>query len=180
MRPIALCVSIEVFLVLFIIGGINSFFGQNEGKAKVTVVQFSNATGSASYDAACKTATETLVSTLEQLGRYRVQSADRLGTGKDALKDMADDEQVDFIMYGKLANVESGGIDCVLSVFDRAKGKTMLSQSMKAVGLPDIFEVTDNVVASMLESMMSSHMGFGSTKITVKGKKGSCRVLVDG
>ena len=58
-------------------------------------------------------------------------------------------------MYGKLANAESGGIHCVLSIFDRAKGRTAL------------------------ESMPGSRIGLGSTLITNKIKKGNCRVLVD-
>ncbi len=151
-----------------------------ESKAHVAVVLFSNQTNSSSYDAACKAATNTLSLTLNQLGRYSVQAADTVGNGEDALRAMAAEQNFDFIMFGKLSKENSGGIDCSLSVFDRAKGKTTLSQTKKAAGVLDIFDVTDDLVVAVLESMTGSHIGFGSLTLTNKGEKGSYTVLVDG
>jgi hypothetical protein len=155
-------------------------FSEDETKAHVAVVQFSNQTNSASYDAACKAATDTLLLTLQQLGRYRVQSLDTAGSGEDALRAMAEEQHLDFIIYGKLSKPEAGGIDCRLSVFDRAKGKTALSQSKKAAGVLDIFDTTDDLVVSVLEAMTGTHIGFGSLTLTNTGEKGSYTVLVDG
>ncbi|MGA2547682.1 MAG: hypothetical protein ABSF43_14110 [Rectinemataceae bacterium] len=96
----------------------------------VAVVQFSNQTGSASYDAACKAATDTFFLTLRQLGRYRVQLEEKAaGVGEKALRAMAEERHLDFIIYGMMSKAGSVGIDCSLSVFDRAKGRTTLSLS---------------------------------------------------
>ncbi|MGA2547405.1 MAG: hypothetical protein ABSF43_12700, partial [Rectinemataceae bacterium] len=165
--------------ILFTVGGTSLLFGEEAPVAHVAVVQFSNQTGSASYDAACKAATDTLVLTLTQLGRYRVQSEDASGSGEDAMRAMAEEKGLDFIMYGKMSAGESGGIDCRLSVFDRAKGTTTLSQSRKAAGVLDIFDAADELVVSVLESMTGSHIGFGSLTLANTGEKGSYRVLMD-
>jgi len=162
-----------VFSILFAVGGPSFIFGQGAPLAHVAVVQFSNQTGSASYDAACKAATDTLVLTLTQLGRYRVQSEDASGSGEEALRAMAEEKGLDFIMYGKMSAGESGGIDCRLSVFDRAKGTTTLSQSRKAAGVLDIFDTADELVVSVLESMTGSHIGFGSLTLANTGRRGA-------
>ena len=155
-------------------------FGEDAPKPRVAVIQFSNETGVASYDAACKAATDTLALTLTELGRYRVQSEERSGSGEDALRALAEEEQLDFIIFGKMSKSGSGGIECVLSVFDRAKGKTALSQSRKAAGVLDIFDTTDELVVSVLESMTGTRIGFGSIALENTGEKGSYTVLVDG
>jgi TolB-like protein len=155
-------------------------FGEDIPKPRIAVVRFANETGVSSYDAACKAATDTLLLTLTQLGRYRIQSEEGSGGGEDALRALAEEEQLDFIVYGSMSKSGSGGIDCVLSVFDRAKGKTALSQSRKAAGVLDIFDTTDDLVVSVLESMTGAHIGFGSLALTNTGEKGSYTVLVDG
>ena len=60
-------------------------------------------------------------------------------------------------------------------MFDRAKGKTTLSQSRKAAGVLDVFDAADALVVSVLESMTGSHIGFGSLTLTNTGEKGSYR-----
>ena len=121
-------VTILMFLLVFFsVGGTSFLIGQDASTAHVAVLRFANETSSSSYDAACKAATDTLVLTLQQLGRYRVQSEDASGRGDEALRAMAEEKHLDFIMYGKMSRGESGGIDCRLSVFDRAKGTTSLS-----------------------------------------------------
>jgi TPR repeat protein len=172
-------VSVGALLVVLVTCRPISLFGEDATTAHVAVVRFANETGLVSYDAACKAATDTLVMTLSQLGRYRVQSEDTVGSGEDALRAMAEEQQLDFIMYGAMSKSVSG-IDCKLSVFDRARGKTTLSQSRKAAGVLDIFDTTDELVVSVLESMTGSHIGFGAITLTNTGEKGSYSVLVDG
>jgi hypothetical protein len=168
-----------VLSILFAVGRPSFILGQDAPMAHVAVVQFSNQTGSASYDAACKAATDTLLLTLRQLGRYRLQSEDGVGSGEEALRAMAEEKHLDFIMYGTMATAQSGGIDCRLSVFDRAKGKTTLSQSLKSTGVLDIFDTADELVVSVLESMTGSHFGFGSFTFKNTGENGSYGVLMD-
>jgi hypothetical protein len=172
--------SVGVLLVILAAGVASFAFGQDTTTAHVAVLRFANETSSSSYDAACKAATDTLVLTLQQLGRYRLQSEEASGSGEEALRAMAEEKGLDFIMYGKMSTGESGGIDCRLSVFDRAKGTTTLSQTRKAAGVLDIFDTADELVVSVLESMTGSHIGFGSLTLSNTGEKGSYRVLVDG
>jgi hypothetical protein len=155
-------------------------FGDDASRAHVAVVEFSNETGSSSYDAACRSATETLILTLRQLGRYSVQSENSPVGGEEALRAMAADGRLDFIMQGKLSKPATGGIACSLSVFDRAKGKTAISRSEKATGVLDIFDATDALVVSVLEAMTGSHIGFGTITLKNTGEKGSYAVLLDG
>jgi formylglycine-generating enzyme required for sulfatase activity len=155
-------------------------FGDDATKPHIAVVRFSNRTGINSYDAACVAATDTLVLTLTQLGRYRVQSEESAGKGEAEFRAMAVEKQLDFIIFGTMSKSASGGIDCVLSVFDRAKGKTALSQSRKAQGVLDIFDATDDLVVSVLESMTGAHIGFGSVTLKNTGEQGRYSVFVDG
>ena len=165
---------------LFLLVGLSSPVFCQESKPHIAVALFSNQTNSPSYDAACKAATDTLTLTLNQLGRYLVRPEDTVDSNEDALRAKAAEQNLDFIMYGKMSKENSGGIDCNLSVFDRAKGKTTLSQTRKAAGVLDIFDVTDDLVVAVLESMTGSHIGFGSLTLTNTGEKGSYTVLVDG
>ena len=168
---------------LFILAAISAAPVNAEGAAKahVAVVRIANDTGSSSYDAACKAATDTLALTLRELGKYEVRSDESLGSGgeEEALRAKAADEKLDFIMYGSMTSA-GGGIACSLSVYDRAKGKTSLSKTKKAAGVLDIFDVADELVVTVLESMTGSHIGFGSIELRNRGEKGSYRVLVDG
>lgn len=155
-------------------------FGDDASAAHVAVVEFANDTGSSSYDAACRSATDTLTLALRQLGRYSVQAEKSPGRGEDALRAMAVDRRLDFVMFGKLSKPASGGIECSLSVFDRAKGKTAISRTEEATGVLDIFDVTDALVVSVLESMTGSHIGFGTVSFKNTGEKGSYSVMLDG
>jgi hypothetical protein len=167
--------------ILFAAGWPSLVLGQDATMPHVAVARFSNQTGTASYDAACKAATDTVFLTLHQLGRYRVQLEEKTaGVGEDALRAMADALHLDFIIIGKMSKAGSGGIDCSLSVFDRAKGRTTLSLSGRAAGVLDIFAVADELVVSALESLTGSHIGFGSLALRNTGEKGSYRVLIDG
>ena len=103
MRPSKLTFS-ACFISVIIAAGCPPFaFGEDATKPHVAVVRFSNETGVASYDAACKAATDTLSLTLTELGRYRDQSEERSGSGEDALRAMAEEEQLDFIIFGKMS-----------------------------------------------------------------------------
>lgn len=99
-------------IILGIIGLIlvSSLFGDDEVKARVAVVRFSNDTGSPSYDAACKAATDTLTMTLRQLGRYQVQSFDEANSTAEGLRTMAEAQQLDFIMYGTISQKAGTGL----------------------------------------------------------------------
>jgi hypothetical protein len=180
MRLVVFTFPVGLFLIAFAVSVPRSVVAEDMAKAHVAVVLFSNQTNSPSYDAACKAATETLSMTLNQLGRYRVQPMDSIDSKEDVLRAAAAEQNLDFIMYGSMSKGESGGITCSLSVFDRAKGKTNLSQSRKAAGVLDIFDATDDLVVAVLESMTGSHIGFGSLTLTNTGEKGSYTVLVDG
>jgi hypothetical protein len=170
----------RLVLALIAAGLAGTAYGQDAAKAHVGVMRFANETNSPSYDAACKAATDTLALTLQQLGRYLVQSEDASGGGEDALRALAEEQHLDFVMYGKMAKTASGSIDCSLSVYDRAKGKTTLSRTGTAAGVLDIFDAADDLVVSVLETMTGSHIGFGSLRLTNAGEKGSYAVLVDG
>ncbi len=182
MRPLARRVSFGFFLLSLAAAETSPLFGQDAGKAHVAVVQFSNATGSDSYDVACSAATDTLVLTLRELGRYIVEPGETLapGGGDEGLHDVAEERNLDFVLYGRMSTPESGGIRCSLSVYDRAKGKTTLTRSQKATGVLDIFDATDRLVVSVLESMTGGHIGFGTVSLENAGEEGSYEVLVDG
>ena len=107
MRASARRILAGVFLGLLALCG--RTFGEDATKPHVAVVRFSNGTGVASYDAACKAATDTLALTLTELGRYRVQSEERSGSGEDALRALAEEEQLDFIIYREDVQVRVGG-----------------------------------------------------------------------
>ena len=155
----------------------------NEGpKAHVAVLRIANGTGSGSYDAACKAATDTLTLTLREVGAYAVQSDEGASAGisEEGLRAMAAEEKLDFIVYGSMAAASGGGISCSLSVYDRAKGKTSLSRTRKAAGVLDIFDVEEELVVSVLESMTGSRIAFGSIELRNSGEPGSYSVMVDG
>jgi hypothetical protein len=181
MRSPASSFSIRVFLLFLAFGGPGSAHGEDAtAAARVAVLPFSNETGSAACDAACGAATETLALTLRQLERYVVQSEDKPSGGEAGLRALADDLNLDFIMYGTMSPSKSGAIECSLSVFDRAKKKTTLSRSLEAEGAPDIAGTADTLIVSALGSMTRTHFGLGAIRFKNTGEEGDYRVLVDG
>jgi TolB-like protein len=155
-------------------------FGQASAKPHVAVVGFSNQTGVTSYDAACKTVSDSLLLAFEQLGRYTVQSLTQEDCSESGLRTLAETQNLDFVVYGTMTKKTAGGIVCDLSVFDRAKGKATISRTGKASGLLDIFDTADDLVVAVMESMTGTHVGFGSATLTNKGEPGSYAVSVDG
>jgi hypothetical protein len=158
--------------------GINAEVTQNA--SRIAIIGFVNATGNDRYDAAAKTATDSLLLTLTGLNAYQIirpESGDATGTGD--LATLCDTERCDYAIYGSLRTGKEGTLDCALSVFRRSDETTQMTRTEKGIALLGIFNATDDLIAAALESVIGSHIGFGSITLERSGE-GDFFVELDG
>ncbi|HNY18378.1 MAG TPA: sugar-binding protein [Treponemataceae bacterium] len=151
-----------------------------QNASRVAIVGFVNATGSDRYDAAAKTATDSLLLTLTGLNAYqivRAENGDANGAGD--LVALCDTGRCDYAIYGSIRAGKEGTLDCALSVFRRSDETTPVTRTEKSVSLLGIFNATDDLIATVLESVTGSHIGFGSITLERSGA-GDYLVELDG
>lgn len=154
-------------------------------KARVAVFGFANKTKNEAYDAAAASATGSLFLTLRGLNAYDVIPPDEVartapsGTSDAELAAWCDENRADYALYGSMENKKNGNLICRLSSFSRMSQKTTVSRSENDVSLFGVFEASDTLIASVLESVTGAHIGFGAIAFAKQGE-GSYTVALDG
>lgn len=160
--------------------------GQETGAMpRVALLGFENATGNERFEAAAGTATDSLFLTLQGIHRYQLVSppdtpeARAATRSEKTLAAWCDQEQCDYMIYGQLRAGQDETLDCVLSVFGRVAGRTIIASEKNGISLLGIFEATDGLITSVLETVTGSHIGYGTLLFTVSGA-GEYEVDLDG
>ena len=157
----------------------------SEGKARVAVFGFANETKNEAYDAAAASATGSLFLTLRGLNAYDVIPPDDVartapsGTSDAELAAWCDANRADYAIYGSMEKKKNGNLICRLSSFSRMSQKTTISRSENDVSLFGVFEASDPLTASVLESVTGAHIGFGAIAFAKQGD-GTYTVALDG
>ena len=151
----------------------------------VAIAGFANATGDASFDTPCATATESLSLTIKRLGAYEIVSTDGLRSGATDAELLAwcQGASADFILYGAIATAKGGAQTYSLAVFDRAKGKTTIKKSAKGSSVFDVFSCADTLTFAVIDAIAGRHVGFGSIAFEVanpSSAEGKATISLDG
>jgi hypothetical protein len=171
------------FLLILALCALPGFSDDGSPKPRIAVVRLSNDTGTPSYDAVCGAVTETVDLTLRLLGSFDVRRVDSLngpnataaGIGAWAAKNGADS-----VVFGRAYNDPAGNLALQLSLFDRKSGKVTLQREAKPESVLAVFDASDELIVSFLQSLAGVHLGFGSIDLNNGGEKGSYEVAVDG
>jgi len=154
-------------------------------KARVAVIGFTNRTKNEAYDAAANTITGSLLLVLRGLALYQVLPPDSDGAAfpqsiTDAnLAAWCETTRTDYVIYGSIELKKNGNLICRLAVFDRGTQKTSISRVANDITLFGIFDASDTLISSVLESVTGTHIGFGSIMLATQGQ-GVYSVSLDG
>jgi len=151
----------------------------------VAITGFENRTSDEVFDIPAKTATDSLVLTLKLLGMYEVLERDALvdvptEATDAALGDWCDAKGYDYYIYGTIALGQGGSQKYKLSVFDRAKRKTVINETAKGESVLDVFSASDLLAGSVIDSVTGRHIGFGSINFLTISTIEGCVVYLDG
>ena len=118
------------------------------------------------------TVTDTVLLTLRLLGEYEVR---RYGGFLDyppsngELSLLARSEPAENIVYGAVETDEGGAIRLLLAVFDRGEGEVVLTEEARAESLLDVFQVADNLTATVVSGFSGRRIAFGTLRLSPQG-----------
>ena len=156
--------------------------GSSASKSRIAVFGFVNFIDDEGFDIPAETASANLSLSLRILGMYDVVDNGLVSRsmGESSLAKYCKDYSVDFVLYGKLTAVDSGGQKYALGVFDSAKGKTTVRKTAEGSSVLDVFGITDDLILSTLSSLAGRHIGFGSLRFVNSGELLDYEVVIDG
>ncbi|HNY17842.1 MAG TPA: CIA30 family protein [Treponemataceae bacterium] len=151
----------------------------------VAITGFANRTGDAAFDIPSGTAADSLILTLKLLGTYRVFVPGELAALPAELTDAAfgpwcEANGYDYCIYGSITRGSGGAQKYQLKVFDRAKGKTTITENAKGESALDVFSISDELAGAVIDSVTGRHVGYGSVNFLVQGPIEGCVALLDG
>ncbi len=141
-----------------------------------------NTEGDERYDIICNTVTDTVKLTLRLMGRYKVTSVvgvDAYG-GIEGVKEYAEENRLDNIIFGKAYRGEEGDMVFEMSVYDRGEGEVTITEEERAGSIFEIFGAADALVVSLVEEFSGMHVGFGTVELENTGEEGDFEVYIDG
>ncbi len=125
------------------------------------------------------TVQNTLLLTLQMLGRYRVVPPDAIDWERvTSVAEASERNAIDNIITGSIAQNDDGVV-IELSVFNRLEGDFVLSEKGLAESIFDFFTVTDELTIRLLEGFTREHIAFGELLLTNHGEDRDYTVMVD-
>ena len=142
-------------------------YSEDPAKSRVAVLEFSNETGDLAFDEVANAVSGSFSLILRQLKRYEVVSRPRDGIefNDGALSSLADEINVDYVLYGMVRKVSADALTLTVSLHDRQSRKTVYTESSPPMGLFDVFSGTDAIVDSVLERLVGSRIRYASLAI---------------
>lgn len=151
----------------------------------VAITGFANHTGDGAFDIPSGTAADSLILTLKLLGAYRVFVPGEFAALPAELTDAAlgpwcEANGYDYCIYGAITRGSGGSQKYQLKVFDRAKGKTSITETAKGESALDVFSISDELAGAVVDSVTGHHVGYGSVNFLVQGPIEECVASLDG
>ena len=137
------------------------------GRARIALFQPASQKEDTTLAAVLCTVADSVELSLDVLQRYEVS---RLAAA-DPARDMArvraycEKNRIDQAILGSGRARKGGGYDFRLVIYNRQKDSITLDRTGASTGALDIFDVTDALVASLLDGLSGKHLLFGSLAI---------------
>ncbi len=159
----------------------NPLFSQNSDlNLRILTVPISNDTGRYEYDSLCSFIDSQIDMTLRIIGdydMYQMPESDRRITSADIGK-FAGENSIDKMIYGNLKSVGRNTL-FTINVYNFSSGEVEIGRTETIVSVFDIFDVMDDSVTAMLESLTGIHIGYGNFLLENTGEKGTFSVFLD-
>ncbi len=175
-------IKITLALLFLLFHTAQLFPEQDKLKTRVAVIPMINAQGDARFDIICETVTDTVELTLKLIGKYRVVREPGIDYYRDKkkAKEYAVKNRIDNLIFGKLYLDEKKKIVMQMSVYDKINDSVTITQQEKIEGiLFELFEASDRLVVSLIETFSEVHIGFGDIKLENNGEKGDFYIYLN-
>lgn len=119
------------------------------GNAHIAFLQIENQTNQTEYDALAQTVQSAVIADLLTVNNFEViEISDKL---ESSLAEQALRLEVDALMWGSVYMTDDFTITVTLSLYDRLKDELLISKSGVSSGVLDVFRVTDELVAGVIQ-----------------------------
>jgi hypothetical protein len=139
----------------------------DSGRARIALYEPAGQKRDTTLTAVLSTVADSVELSLVVLQRYEVR---RLAAA-DPVRDMArvraycDKNHIDQAILGSGSARKGGGYDFRLVIYDRQKDSITVDRTGSSTGALDMFDVTDALVASLLDGLSGTHLLFGSLMV---------------
>jgi hypothetical protein len=170
-------------VLVLLLAAVDGGLWAQEGRARIALFGLEAGSAASSIKPVTDAVADTMALTLALLGRFEVIRLEEPDALADlaALREYCETNHIDQAIGGSGTARAGGGYHFRLGVYDRHKDRVSLVREGASSGLLDVFEVTDELVAGLLESLSGTHIGFGSLELELRGEeRGEYEVLIDG
>jgi hypothetical protein len=158
---------LRVFLLLALVVSTPLTASPEDGRARIALFQPASSGADPTLAAVLVTLTDTVELSLACLDRYSVRRLPPTDPSADLQKIRAycAENRIDQAVGGSAKARKEGGYAFRLVVYDRLKDSITLVREGASNGALDLFDVTDALVASLLDGLSGSHLQFGSLEV---------------
>jgi hypothetical protein len=177
-----------LFCVLLFLSGLYGPVAQDQvmEPPRVSVVTPAHESDSPQHETLAFTMARTMSFSLRLLGDYRIEPVppgedEGLDPeNRDGAARLAVENDLDYLIVGRLGESDSGGIVFAISVWDREAGEFTIRQEAVAESIFDTFDVADEVTREILSAMSGRRIAFGTVRLELPDGVGPVFVFVDG
>jgi hypothetical protein len=160
---------------------ISSFLFSQQELPRVRVFPFNTPSGDPGIESLSQTAVDTLVLTLQLLGKYRIERGERPSPlDSDEVFETLRQDFVDYAVYGAIQPDPETGYKIVAYSWDSATDAVTLGVEMQAASAFDLFESIDLATVRFAEDFTGIHIGFGRLVFENRSPEESYLVEIDG
>ena len=175
-------VFILLFILLLLVSYVSLYAQEETLKTRVGVIPMINTEGDPQYDPICETVDDTVILNIELLNRYLILKTEKIDPygSPGALKEYAEENRLDNLVFGKLALDRNKEIVLEMSVYDKLKNRITITKEGKAEDIFSIFDAANSLVKELVQEFSSIHMGYGAISLENVGEDGQFSVFIDG
>jgi hypothetical protein len=154
-----------VFLVLLVSTPLGA--DPEDGRARIALFEPVCKSSDPALAAVLVALTDTVELSIACLDRYAIQRLPPADPSADLkrIRAYCAENRIDQAIGGTASARKEGGYSFRLVVYDRLKDSVTLIREAASMGALDMFDVTDALVASLLDGLSGSHLLFGSLEV---------------
>ncbi len=154
---------------------------QSSDMPRLAVFGFINQTGDDAFTIPSDTASGNLLITMKALNKFQVSSPDTIPRSltDEGLEQWCARNSVDFVLFGTLTKTPSETQDYQLAYFSHSAKKIITRETETGDSVNDVFSITDELVDSVIGSMVKTKVTFGSVSFANSGVDGDYDVYLN-
>jgi hypothetical protein len=137
------------------------------GRARVVLFEPAAQGADATLISALRAVADSMELSLACLGRYDVSRRPALDPAREIgrIRSYCEENRIDQAIAGSGVARKQGGYLIRLVVYDRASDSITLERQGSSTGALDLFDMTDTLIAAMLDGLSGTHLLFGSLSV---------------